>query len=40
MTDTRKNIKLKQDTFDKLKDEKPDMMTWGYYLLEYRTPEE
>lgn len=40
MTDDRKNIKIPQDRFKELKDGKPEGMTWGYYLTEYRTPDE
>jgi len=37
MTDYRANIKLPQDAFDKLKADKPDGVTWKYYLVELRT---
>jgi hypothetical protein len=40
MTDSRANIKLSRDEFQELKEEKPDGMTWGYYLVEYRTVED
>jgi len=33
----RKNIKVSEETFDKLKEEKPDGVTWDYYLTEVRT---
>ena len=28
MTDTRKNLKIAEDTYDELRDEKRDMETW------------
>lgn len=31
MTD-RKNLKISPETFDLLKDDKPDGVTWDYYL--------
>jgi len=40
MTDSRANIKVPRDAFQQLKENKPDGMTWRYYLVEYRTPEE
>lgn len=35
----RKNIKVQSDEFDELKSEKPDGVSWGYYLTEIRTVE-
>lgn len=35
----RKNIKVSQETFEKLKADKPDGVTWDYYLTEVRTVE-
>jgi hypothetical protein len=32
MSDNRKNIKVHDDTFTMLKDDKPDGVTWDYYL--------
>ncbi len=29
---SRKNIKVDEDTFDKLKERKPKGVTWDYYL--------
>lgn len=40
LTMPRKSIKVNEETFEQLKDEKPDGVTWGYYLLEIRTPGE
>lgn len=37
MTDDRRNIKVSQDRFDQLKEEKPEGVNWGYYLTEIRT---
>lgn len=37
MTDSRKNIKVSESTFEELKEEKPDGVTWDYYLTEIRT---
>ena len=37
MTDTRKNIKVKPETFEQIDAEKPEGVTWDYYLLEIRT---
>ena len=37
MTDDRRNIKVSADTFDQLKADKPDGVTWDYYLTELRT---
>lgn len=34
---TRKNIKVSQETFDQLETEKPDGVTWDYYLTKIRT---
>lgn len=34
MTDDRRNIKLKPGTFNVLKNDKPDGVTWDYYLRE------
>jgi len=39
MTDDRANIKLPQHAFNKLKADKPDSVTWEYYLLELRNME-
>jgi hypothetical protein len=33
MSDTRINLKLHEDTFEQLKSDKPDGVTWDYYLL-------
>jgi len=33
----RKNIKVSEDTFEQLKEEKPKGVTWDYYLTEVRT---
>lgn len=33
----RKNIKLSEEDFEKLEAEKPEGVTWGYYLTELRT---
>jgi len=33
----RKNIKVSEETFEQLKAEKPDGVTWDYYLTEVRT---
>ena len=32
MSDGRKNLKISEDTFEALKDSKPDGVTWDYYL--------
>jgi len=32
MTDERKNIKVGEETFESLKENKPDGWTWDYYL--------
>jgi len=40
MTDDRKNLKVSKETFDQLKAEKPDGVTWDYYLTEIRTIDE
>ena len=37
MTDNRRNIKVSQEAFDELKDDKPTGVTWEYYLTELRT---
>jgi hypothetical protein len=37
MSDGRKNIKLQAEEFRELKAEKPDGVSWGYYLTEIRT---
>lgn len=37
MTDDRATIKIDRNTFETLRDDKPDGVTWGYYLLELRT---
>lgn len=39
MTDGRRNIKVSTDTFEMLKADKPDGVTWDYYLTEIRTIE-
>jgi len=39
MTDNRANIKVDRETFDRLKDDKPDGVTWDYYLTQIRTVE-
>lgn len=36
----RKNIKVSEEAFQQLKDEKPEGVTWDYYLTEIRTIEE
>lgn len=33
----RKNIKLSQVDYERLKEDKPEGVTWGYYLTEIRT---
>lgn len=33
----RKNLKLSEEAFDELAAEKPDGVTWDYYLTEIRT---
>jgi len=33
----RKNIKVQQAEFDRLEADKPDGVSWGYYLTEIRT---
>lgn len=33
----RKNIKVSEETFEELKEEKPGGVTWDYYLTEVRT---
>lgn len=35
----RKNIKIPEVMFEELENEKPDGVTWGYYLTEIRTLE-
>jgi hypothetical protein len=35
----RKNIKVSESDFEELKAEKPDGVSWGYYLTEMRTLE-
>ena len=40
MTDNRRNIKVSRETFEELKADKPDEVSWGYYLVELRTVEE
>ena len=37
MTDTRKNIKVHPETFEELKEEMPNGVTWDYYLTNVRT---
>lgn len=37
MTDERRNIKVSAEEFEQLESEKPDGVTWGYYLTEIRT---
>jgi hypothetical protein len=32
-TDDRRNIKLNSEAFERLKEQKPDGVTWDYYLL-------
>ena len=34
---SRKNIKVNEDEFEQLADEKPEGVSWGYYLTEVRT---
>ena len=34
---TRKNIKVSEDVFTELREDKPDGVTWDYYLTEMRT---
>lgn len=33
----RKNIKVNEDEFEQLKEEKPPGVSWGHYLTEIRT---
>lgn len=33
----RKNLKVKPETFEELKAQKPEGVTWDYYLTEVRT---
>jgi len=33
----RRNIKVQQAEFERLKTDKPDGVSWGYYLTEIRT---
>jgi len=37
MTDNRRTIKVQDDEFQRLKADKPDGASWGYYLTEIRT---
>ena len=37
MTDGRANIKVSRETFNALASDKPDGVTWDYYLTEIRT---
>jgi hypothetical protein len=37
MSDKRKTIKVSESEFEELKDEKPDGVSWGYYLTQIRT---
>ena len=37
MADTRRTIKLQDDDFQTLKADKPDGVSWGYYLTQIRT---
>ena len=37
MSDERKNIKVDPETFDALKESKPEGVTWDYYLRELHT---
>ena len=37
MTDTRRTIKIPDDEFQMLKADKPDGVSWAYYLTEIRT---
>jgi len=32
-TDDRRNLKLHSEAFERLKEQKPDGVTWDYYLL-------
>ena len=32
MTDNRKNLKISEETYELLSEDKPDGVTWGYYL--------
>ena len=34
---SRRNLKVSEDAFEQLKDEKPDGVNWSYYLTEIRT---
>jgi len=34
---SRRNLKVTDEAFEQLKDEKPDGATWSYYLTEIRT---
>lgn len=34
---SRKNIKVQADEFEELERDKPDGVSWGYYLTEIRT---
>jgi len=36
MSNDRRTIKVSAEQFDRLKDAKPDGVTWGYYLTELR----
>jgi len=37
MSDTRINLKLHEETFEQLKDDKPSGVTWDFYLLALHT---
>ena len=37
MSDTRRTIKVKDDEFQRLKADKPEGVSWGYYLTQIRT---
>jgi len=37
VTDDRANIKVDREAFRELKADKPDGVSWAYYLLEHRT---
>ena len=34
---SRKNIKVSQEQYEQLAEDKPDGVTWGYYLTDMRT---
>ena len=34
---SRKNLKISEESYEELIKDKPDGVTWGYYLTEMRT---